>query len=135
MKIKTSELSGAQLDWAVAKCEIPNDVRDNRPCFWVHPNNPRLICQQTYNHDANPKGYKLFQPSTDWTIGGPIIAREKIDTSSTDSVVWIAIIALIENEELVIKGGQTGNTLLEAAMRCYVEFRLGAEVEVPNELS
>jgi hypothetical protein len=48
MKIKTNELTGAALDWAVAKCE---DVY----CF-----------------DGS------YTPSTDWSQGGPIIEREGI---------------------------------------------------------
>jgi hypothetical protein len=48
MKIKTSELIGSTLDWAVAKCE---DVY----CF-----------------DGS------YTPSTDWAQGGPIIEREGI---------------------------------------------------------
>jgi hypothetical protein len=50
MKMKTNELTGAALDWAVAKCEGVS---------WA-----------SYFKD----GY-----STDWAIGGPIIEREKID--------------------------------------------------------
>ena len=108
MKKKVSELSGAQLDWAVAKCEIPNDIRDNRPCFWVHPNNPRLICRQTYNHEANPKGYELCQYSTSWAQGGPIIEREvgnlwknnKIDPSEPD--VWVAAVYVKTSDEAYV---------------------------------
>ena len=48
MKIKTSELIGSTLDWAVAKCE---DVY----CF-----------------DGS------YTPSTDWAQGGPLIEREGI---------------------------------------------------------
>ena len=49
MKVKTNELSGAALDWVVAKCE-GQDV-----------DGPRDFC-----------------PSRDWAQGGPIIEREKI---------------------------------------------------------
>ena len=54
MKIKTSELAGAALDWAVAKCEGIQDsefVRTHMDA-WLY--------------------------STDWSQGGPIIEREKI---------------------------------------------------------
>jgi len=52
MKIKTSELTGAALDWAVARCEggVGND---------------QLVGA-------------WYSPSTDWAQGGPIIEREKI---------------------------------------------------------
>lgn len=54
MKIKTSELTGAALDWAVARCE--GGVGNNQ-----------LIGA-------------WYSPSTDWTQGGPIIEREGIAT-------------------------------------------------------
>ena len=52
--MKTSELTGAALDWAVAKCEYPGAEH--------------LITRQ------NP-----FHYSTDWAQGGPIIERWMID--------------------------------------------------------
>lgn len=54
MKTKTSELTGAALDWAVAKCEgaLPASYDDWKQTW------PRY--------------------STDWAQGGPIIEREGI---------------------------------------------------------
>jgi hypothetical protein len=52
MKIKTNELIGAALDWAVAKCE-----RDS---------------------SANWRAHAGHRFSTDWAQGGPIIEREHI---------------------------------------------------------
>jgi hypothetical protein len=49
MKMKTSELSGIALDWAVAKCEFGDDM---------------------------PAGFG--SRSADWAQAGPIIEREKI---------------------------------------------------------
>ena len=60
MKIKTSELSGAQLDWAVAKCE------SNGGIWYVS------------DKDSVP-----FIPSRSWTHGGPIIEREGIALGQT----------------------------------------------------
>lgn len=50
--MKTSELTGAALDWAVAKCVGAVGAEDRLP--W-------------------------YCPSTDWAQGGPIIEREKIE--------------------------------------------------------
>ena len=104
MKIKTSELTGAALDWAVAKCErFPNVDR------WQSNDYP-------------------FKPSTDWSQGGPIIEREKIQTMYVDGVgPWSAITDGLHCAEF-------GTTPLIAAMRCYVASKLGDEVEVPDEL-
>jgi hypothetical protein len=55
MKVKTSELQGAALDWAVAYC----DCVDEDECLYV----------------VKKDGWK---PSTDWAQGGPIIEREQI---------------------------------------------------------
>lgn len=58
--MKTIELSGAALDWAVAKCE------------------------QFDNGDWLP------DYSTDWAHGGPIIERERICVVATPSAHWDA---------------------------------------------
>jgi hypothetical protein len=60
--MKVSELQGAALDWAVAKCIYePDDV---------------VICEgRVFAYDDATNG---FNPSTDWAQGGPIIEREKI---------------------------------------------------------
>jgi Protein of unknown function (DUF2591) len=49
--MKTAELTGAALDWAVAKCEKP---------------------------DVTASIVLGSRPSTDWAQGGPIIEREEI---------------------------------------------------------
>lgn len=51
--MKTSELQGAALDWAVAKAE-----------------------RRTIDYFRG-----IYKPSTDWAQGGPIIEREKVDLS------------------------------------------------------
>lgn len=121
MKIKTSELTGAALDWAVAKCE-----KVNRAYLRVYDFG---LCQRVGN----------FRYSTDWAKGGPIIEREDLcigrkhqcDTTycplndpATD--FWARTTA----------GGYLsyGPTHLIAAMCCYVASELGDEVEVPDEL-
>jgi hypothetical protein len=62
--MRTSELTGAALDWAVAKCE-------------------------GYRLDLVPEG--SYTPSTDWAQGGPIIEREKI-TQEWTGEDWMAYI-------------------------------------------
>ena len=67
--MKTSELTGAALDWAVSKCE---DVY----CF---------DCSYT--------------PSTDWSQGGPIIEREGINLDNyAKNPQWSAWIPTPERE-------------------------------------
>ena len=110
IKLKTSELTGAALDWAVAKCELGEAI----------------------NEIDDPHFY-----STDWALAGPIIERERIGFKYTGTamefVAWV-------NGELSTVNDQHGPTPLIAAMRCYVASKFGDDlvlfkVEVPNELA
>lgn len=128
--MKTKDLIGPALNWAVAKLEVGNDCRDGKPCYYLHPNNPNLVCRVTYNHEENPKGYDLCRYSTDWSQGGPIIerliaARCKLYLDNND---WPVCFDQGTNK------GYCGPTTLIAAMRCYVASKMGDEVEIPEEL-
>lgn len=118
--MKTSELTGAALDWAVASCEgwQPEKVSDNQGEYWWLFKDSRGM---------NPKHY---HPSTHWGIGGRIIEREWINLTNTDEV-WTAEIADDVPDGYVTMSGATP---LEAAMRCYVASKLGYEVQLPEEL-
>ena len=96
--MKTSELKGAALDWAVAQCE---------------------------GLASYIEVVEGFKPSTDWIQGGSIIEREKIELEWSGSNWW----AMIRADEETC-----GFTPLIAAMRCYVESKLGEEIEIPEEL-
>ncbi len=105
MKIKTSELTGAALDWAVAKCENLNVEVD----------------QAVILEDGD-----YYVPSEDWAKGGPIIERE-IKTLKRDFIEgWFARSQTGKTA--------SGSTPLIAAMRCYVASKLGDEIEIPKEL-
>jgi hypothetical protein len=120
--MKTSELTGAALDWAVAKCE--NVV------------NQHFITQWEQGH----RNY-----STDWSDGGPIIEREKINVnekrlvgkseSGHDVDVHKGWRAHINRSAywMSVKSFE-GPTPLIAAMRCYCCAQLGDEIEIPQEL-
>ena len=117
MKIKTSELIGPALDWAVAKCleydcTIPS---------WTGASFTALINGSDI----------FFNPSTDWSQGGPII--EQMMRRHVESYIY--------KEECyfeLFNGARTwvekGPTSLVAAMRCHVTSKLGDEVDVPDEL-
>lgn len=117
MKIKTEELTGNALDWAVAKCEEPSG-RDNAEQFL---RDHRIGFTTRY--------------SANWSQGGPIIEREKIRLVFRDlgeASYWCAEAHEAYQGDQYIDG--KGPTPLIAAMRCYVASRLGEEVEVPEEL-
>jgi hypothetical protein len=116
--VKTSELKGAALDWAVAKCEGATDEWDGyKPFFWRG-----VACIRIGGFDVE------YTPSTDWALGGPIIEREGIAIAAhLDGDEWIA-------ENYWREVTQTGPTPLIAAMRCYVASCLGDEVDASSEL-
>jgi hypothetical protein len=123
--MKTSELTGAALDWAVAKCEGATDEwHTDKPFFW-----DGVPCVREAGHDVN------YTPSTNWSQGGPIIEREGISVIcwSFHSMPWKASIegGTDAGIDLYVEYGPTP---LIAAMRCYVASKMGAEVEVPDEL-
>lgn len=127
MKIKTSELTGAALDWAVAKCEKHeiDSLMGGAVWYW-------LKCSLTGELEV----VELFRPSADWAQGGPIIEREHIDLSwqSAGQAGWMAYGDDQTDAGIPIYEGN-GPTPLIAAMRCYVASNLDDEVEVPDELA
>ena len=133
MKVKTSELIDAALDWAVAKCEGVN-----AEAF-------RLYYEPTEPTDYDSHGYPEFHYSSIWAQGGPIIERGLIHTyprftagrTEGGSDVyqqdgWAAYVT--PPAFWVTPRPFTGPTPLIAAMRCYCCAKLGNEVEVPDEL-
>ena len=113
MSIKTNELTGAALDWAVAKCE-------GLLCFGYRTDGERFAVK---NGDSGIDG---FMPSTNWAQGGPIIERERIDVYGFDGEQWGA--------EDNLRARQYGETPLIAAMRCHVASKLGENIDIPDEL-
>lgn len=113
--MKTSELTGAALDWAVAKCE------------GVYFENLREFEDYALNY------------CTDWEHGGPIIEREGVELLCNVSAAqakafknaapdWFACLKYKRADHW------HGPTPLIAAMRCYVASKLGDEVDVPEGL-
>ena len=102
--MKPSELIGDALDWAVDKA--------------LNLNTP-------YNSWGQVGKVPAY--STDWAIGGPIIEREGVSLEyALDPEKWCACI--MADQEVY------GQTALIAAMRCYVESKLGDEIWVPPDL-
>lgn len=112
--MKTSELSGVQLDWAVAQCE-KHEVK--------------FECNLLFFSDKlQMLDYGIvYRPSKDWEYGGLIIEREKINLEWKWE--WRARLWADSDEVFVAP------TPLVAAMRCYVASKLGQEVEIPKEMT
>jgi hypothetical protein len=122
---KTSELTGAALDWAVAKClDGKVSITDERG-GWLVVFQPRT---RGATGGGSPFPPMFFNPSTDPSQAYPIIEREKIATDpDADDGQWAA-------STRDAPCYWVGPTPLIAAMRCYVASKLGDEVEVPKEL-
>lgn len=129
--MKTSELTGAALDWAVAKCE------------------GHVVNVGFRNLTYTPKGKRTlykYLPSTNWAQGGPIIEREISKLFKNVGGTYTAQI----KKEIPIPEEDRGTSLsthytdwcnkagptpLIAAMRCYVASKLGDEIDLPKELT
>lgn len=124
MKIKTTELTGAALDWAVARCEGRQEpeLMDNFVVAWYTWGNAHY--------------------STDWAIGGPIIERKRLTVMYDDDWKfdptdpedngerWMA-----NTNDVYYEPTAYGPTPLIAAMRCHVASEMGDEIEIPKELT
>jgi hypothetical protein len=122
MKIKTSELTGPALDWAVAKCNgIPLVLAP-----FTGAKNFVMLSQ-----GGKPTTH-AYEPSTSWAQGGPIIDKMGeggliLMRATVKSLGWRASLDFPNRFCF-------GLTPLIAAMRCYVASKLGDEIEIPEEL-
>ena len=124
--MKTSELTGAALDWAVAKCESGYNFDATGLPWDVDTSNP----------DDDENGAKWFTPSTDWAQGGPIIEREGLNIYfDEEKSKWAAAIwkNITGGGEIQAKAKECPTPLI-AAMRCYVASKLGDTIEIPEGL-
>jgi len=119
--MKTDELTGATLDWAVCRAQYP-DADMSATHVWIESGD-------------GEDDFLIDETSTDWSQGGPIIEREKIGVTPMTVTVgddrgkrkWFA-----NHEDKT--DFQDGPTALVAAMRCYVASKLGDEVDIPEEI-
>lgn len=153
MKIQTKDLTGAALDWAVAKCEgfeVGVITREDllsmqldgetdiakiariKDLFSDAAPKPAFVFTDGWKSENNSAlaaltGCGRMEFSTRWAQGGPIIEREGINLHRcNDEQTWFSVV-----------GDTTVHapTPLIAAMRCYVASRLGPEVDVPDDLT
>ena len=113
--MKTSELIGKPLNWAVARCLNVEMDEQNVP-IW-------------FDEDGLTAHRAVFDPQANWAQGGPIIEREWIKCDPRkgqwEATIW---------NEAAMQNPAFGPTPLIAAMRCYVASKWGDEVDIPEEL-
>ena len=140
MKIKTSEATPIQINWAVAQAEGDRVFRPRlgRPDDWDgaayragDTSDERWIVRAQVPNVGWFADY-AYNPSTNWALGGPIIERENIGVicQYPESKSRCVYRYTPDEEELYY----FGPTVLIAAMRCYVASKLGDTIDIPEEL-
>lgn len=118
IEVKTADLIGPALDWAVAQVEGVNYRQDGIKC-------KTRIAPRKWHHYTEPN----FSPSTDWSWGGPLIEKFILDLKfcvfELPNESWKA-----ETHE----SWANGSTALIASMRAIVHANFGDTVSVPKEL-
>lgn len=123
IEVKSGDLAGPALDWAVAKVEN----------VFVHIGDPDLgdDLRVFYIRGKCLPSVVRFCPSTDWSQGGPLIEVHQIelewDGADGKAMWWKAT-----HQDIV--QFQMGETPLIAACRAIVAAHLGEVVSVPAEL-
>lgn len=127
IEVKTADLTGAALDWVVAQVEAV----------------PVAIAAPHYGTDwrvYKPDFGGKYSPSTDWAIGGPLIAKFQValipeahdGMEGTEmSERWYADVYYDGGEQYTT---EHCNTALIAACRAIVATKFGNSVQVPKEL-
>lgn len=131
IEVKTADLAGEALGWAVGKAE-GLDVYLEPPGYNGVP--WRVFARyrgQAIEHT------KRYNPWEDWALGGPLIERidpeerrvPKVLGGDRGAEVWIAL-----GDDDARAGFGSGENRLIAATRAYVAAKLGDTVQVPKEL-
>lgn len=119
VKVKTSDLVGSALDWAVDEALGYGDVYLK---WWNEGGDKRMVHCEIMRHYSGH-----------WDLVGPIIERRGVSTSKV-----LANTGTVGCWSAHIPGGNGkllyGPTPLIAAARCFVASKLGDEVDVPKEL-
>ena len=144
IEVKTAELSGKALDWAVAKSAGFEPITDRPACKLVgfYLDNP----PDTTSVSGFP-----FSPSNNWAQGGPLIDKYKVMLTPPNNLVHRNF-GSFDKRNGWYESGHWGSTIfgkdrvhrraafhhpdspLIVAMRAIVQFVMGDAVSVPKEL-
>jgi len=137
VEMKTGELVGLALDWAVFCSVYPG----MRPTINVIPatsvdrkpfSKPISFPQAIYLSYSGAYDTEIdWSPSTDWNQGGPLRDQYRIDVQFDPNGKPV-VMAHLSLDKLTYRA--YGPTSLVAAMRCIVTSQYGDTVQVPAEL-
>ena len=118
MKIKTSEATGLQLDWGLAKVMGAKRIIVNWRGVWVE--------DEGFKVGDDCRGWVCH---TDPAVCMGLIEQYKVATRFyAVDVFWVATIYDHDPKDSISK------TLTEAVARCVIAMKLGDEFECPDEL-
>jgi len=119
--MKVTELSGALLDYWVARAE-------NLRVQMIDIGRDRGFRPHIFIDTANRKDIpRIYSPTLDWTEAGPIIERERIALWYTQGQWEASAGSPVHAIEISGPEGR-GSTPLVAAMRAFVRQKFGKEV-------
>lgn len=134
VEVKTAELLGAALDWAVAEAEgiqrfvMGDDWPGNSVVADAADRDRVVICNLVGRLFVSRGGWNgQWTPSTEWSQGGPLIDEYAI------AFEWFSD-ATIRAFTMIDSGVGFGAGHLVAACRAIVDAKLGEVVQVPAEL-
>ncbi|MGN8259454.1 phage protein NinX family protein [Pseudomonas sp. SMSB3] len=133
IKVKTGDLAGEALGWAVGKAE-------GLDLFLAPPEygNPwRVFARYQASETEHTKRYN---PWKDWALGGLLIDKHHVQTSfngsgfsrSPTGEYWCAYVCRPSGQQEFPSGG--GPNALTAVCRAIAQAKLGDTVQVPKEL-
>lgn len=110
MKVKTCDLKGIELDFVVAQLE---GIDVNEECEMEDEEDSCVLW--------------TWSPSSNWYQAGLIIERENIAITSNSFPWFVTEMGWWGHKENIHTNGPTPQV---AAMRCYVQSKLGKEVDM-----
>lgn len=123
MIIKTGELEGAALDWAVAKATGMNVWLEDE----IKVDGLPMVC-------ADNDGDMHWSPSDDWLQGGLLIEKYRIGFHAHTGFFSASACGGDWDYSGFTELEQEGVTHLIAAMRAIVAAEIGDSVDIPDEL-
>lgn len=125
VEIKTRELTGSSLDWAVAY-----SLNGTKPFFSAF--GARMLGRSILREVVRGE----ISPSTDWNQGGKLVDEFNVDfnTQGVDVDGRQIIEAAVQDFESMQYWARDGETRLESMCRAIVSSKLGDVVQVPIEL-
>lgn len=153
MKVKTADLLGRPLRYAVAVCEGLNvgilTVEEQWERFIEGASSEDLdkhaegyaaikaglkteICNVHGDGFKSTLDAQAWRFDEDWGVGGPMLDREEITIDYRDNETQARKWSNKKNAFTTASAGKKQGLI--AAMRCLVASRLGDEVDVPDEL-